>query len=325
VIFVDDDSSDGTAMVAKAIGAGDQRVRCIRRLGRRGLAGACLEGILASQAKFVAVMDGDLQHDEACLVDMLTKLRGNDLDLIVASRYINGGSAKGFSTWRGRYSNWANLMAQNFLGIQLSDPMSGFFMLRRNLAEDLAPSLSTQGFKILLDIVATGRGRLRIAELPYSFRHRQYGESKLDVRVAIEFISLTIGKLTTGIVSFRFLMFCFVGLAGLVLHMLLLRIGIWAELKFEAAQAASTFIVIAANFLMNNAFTYRDQRLRGLRLVTGLIWFEAICSVSLVSNVGLASWIYDRGNGWWLAGLGGAFMGAIWNYVLSAAIVWKTR
>jgi len=325
VIFVDDNSPDGTAAAVRAIGALDQRVRCIRRIGRRGLSGACLEGVLASQASFVAVMDGDLQHDESCLAAMLEKLRGGEFDLVVASRYVEGGSSSSFSTWRSRFSRWATTMAQYFLGVKLSDPMSGFFMLRRPLVEDIAPSLSTQGFKILLDIVATVRGKLRVAEIPYSFRGRQFGESKLDARVALEFISLTIGKLTADVISFRFLMFCVVGLTGLALHMLFLRAGMFAGVRFEVAQTLSTLVVIAVNFAMNNAFTYRDQRLLGRRFVIGLIRFEVICSISVVANVGVASWIYQGGNGWWLAGLGGAMMGVMWNYALSATLVWKTR
>lgn len=325
VIFVDDNSPDGTAEAVRAIGMMDQRVRCVRRIGRRGLSGACLEGVLASQARFVAVMDGDLQHDESCLTAMLEKLRGGEFDLVVASRYVDGGSSSSFSAWRSRFSRWANAMAQYFLGIKLSDPMSGFFMLRRSLVEDIAPSLSTQGFKILLDIVATVRGKLRVAEIPYSFRGRQFGESKLDTRVALEFISLTIGKLTADMISFRFIMFCLVGLTGLALHMLFLRAGMLAGVRFEIAQTLSTVVVIAANFAMNNALTYRDQRLAGKRFIAGLIRFEVICSVGLISNVGVASWIYQGGNGWWLAGLGGATMGVMWNYVLSAALVWKAR
>lgn len=324
VIFVDDNSPDGTAAEVRNIGKMDRRVRCIRRIGRRGLSGACLEGVLASQAVFVAVMDGDLQHDESCLTAMLGKLRGGEFDLVVASRYVEGGSASIFSTWRSRFSHWATGMARYFVGVNLTDPMSGFFMLRRSLVEDIVPALSTQGFKILLDIVATVRGKLRVAEIPYSFRVRQYGESKLDARVALDFISLTIGKLTADVISSRFLMFCSVGLVGLALHMLLLRIGMLAGVRFVVAQTLSTVVVISVNFAMNNALTYRDQRLTGKRFVNGLIRFEIICSVGIISNVGVASWIYAGNNGgWWLAGLGGAVMGGVWNYVLSVALVWQ--
>ena len=326
VIFVDDNSPDGTAAAARAIGATDYRVRCIRRIGRRGLAGACIEGMLASQARFVAVMDADLQHDERLLTGMLEKLRG-DTDLAVASRYVAGGSAAGLSSaGREHASRLSTVLAQRLLGVTLSDPMSGFFMIRRERFEELAPRLTTQGFKILLDIAATARGTLRIAELPLVFAERQHGESKLDTRVALDFIALIIAKLTNDAVSFRFLLFCLVGLTGIAIHMATLQfaLGVMA-LGFGAAQTVATMAAITWNFVLNNMFTYRDQRLAGVQFVTGLIRFQLICAVGAISNVGIASVIYERDPNWWVAGLGGALMGAVWNYVVSAAFVWRQR
>jgi dolichol-phosphate mannosyltransferase len=327
VMFVDDNSSDGTAAAVRAIGERDERVRCIRRIGRRGLAGACLEGMLASQARYVAVMDADLQHDETLLSSMLERLRRGDVDLVVASRYIGGGSAASFSANRARISAWSGELSRRLLRVDLSDPMSGFFMIRRSAVEDLAPSLSSQGFKILLDIVATARGKLRLAELPFVFRERLHGESKLDSRIALDFVALLVAKLTDDAVSFRFLLFCAVGLTGVGIHMLALLaiFSVSPDLRFSIAQSVATLIAIAWNFTFNNAFTYRDQRLVGRSFVAGLIRFEIICAVGAVSNVGIASWIHERNPEWWIAGLGGALMGAVWNYVVSAAFVWKSR
>ena len=194
VVFVDDNSPDGTAAAARAIGETDSRVRCIRRIGRRGLAGACLEGMLSSQARYVAVMDADLQHDESLLVGMLDCLRNGRADLAVASRYLYGGSAAGLSKQRSRVSRWSNTLVRLLLGIDLTDPMSGHFMIRRDVFETLAPALSSQGFKILLDILATGRGRLRTVELPSTFRERQHGESKLDCEDRARFRSAGDGE-----------------------------------------------------------------------------------------------------------------------------------
>src|SRR3984885_7799003 len=224
VVFVDDNSPDGTAAAARVIGEADARVRCIRRIGRRGLSGACLEGMLASQARFVAVMDADLQHDEALLAGMLARLRPGDVDVAGASRYVGDGSAEGLAGRRASYSRWSTDLARRLLRVSLTDPMSGFFMLRRGTIEELAPKLSSQGFKILLDIVATAGGTLRIAELPYVFRERQHGESKLDARIVLDFFALVLAKLTDDAVSFRFLMFCFVGLTGVFIHMAALAV-----------------------------------------------------------------------------------------------------
>jgi dolichol-phosphate mannosyltransferase len=326
VIFVDDNSPDGTAAAVRALGESDARVRCIRRIGRRGLAGACLEGMLASQARFVAVMDADLQHDEALLGEMLARLRPGDVDLAVASRYVGAGSAAGLVGRRARYSRWSTALARRLLRVNLSDPMSGFFMLRRAAIEELAPALSSQGFKILLDLVASARGALRIAELPYVFRERQHGESKLDARSVLDFFALVLGKLTNDAVSLRFLMYCLVGLTGVFIHMAALTVAVdVAGLAFGTAQTAATIVAIVWNFVLNNAVTYRDQRLSGWGFVTGLLRFEVICAVGAVSNVGVATWIYGFDPRWWLAGLAGALMGAAWNYIVSAAFVWHAR
>ncbi len=325
VVFVDDNSPDGTAAAARTIGETDSRVRCIRRIGRRGLAGACLEGMLSSQARYVAVMDADLQHDESVLVGMLDCLRGGRADLAVASRYLYGGSAAGLSKQRSRVSRWSNTLVRLLLGIDLTDPMSGHFMIRRDVFETLAPGLSSQGFKILLDILATGRGRVRTVELPSTFRERQHGESKLDSKIALDFAALVTAKLTKDAISARFILFCLVGLTGIAVHLILLSALLAAALSFGAAQALATVGAIAWNFVLNNLFTYRDQRLTGWRFVAGLVWFQVICAIGAISNVGIATWIYDYDSVWWIAGLGGAVIGTVWNFVVSAAFVWRQR
>jgi dolichol-phosphate mannosyltransferase len=325
VIFVDDNSPDGTATAARAIGETDSRVRCIRRIGRRGLAGACLEGMLASQARYVAVMDADLQHDEGLLVPMLEALRGGRADVAVASRYLYGGSAVGLSKKRSRVSRGSNALVRLLLGIDLTDPMSGHFMIGREALETIAPSLSTQGFKILLDILATARGSLRTIELPSTFRERQHGESKLDSKIALDFAALVTAKLTNDAVSARFLLFCLVGLTGIGIHLAVLSVLVLADLSFGVAQALATVGAIAWNFVLNNLFTYRDQRLTGWHFVTGLMGFQVICAIGAISNVGIATWIYDYDETWWIAGLGGALIGTVWNFVVSAALVWRQR
>ncbi len=324
-IFVDDNSPDGTAAVVRAIGATDGRVRCIRRIGRRGLAGACLEGMLASQARYVAVMDADLQHDETLLPAMLDCLRGGRADVVVASRYLDGGAAAGLSPWRARVSRWSNALVRALFAIDLTDPMSGHFMIRRDDFEGLAPAISSQGFKILLDILATARGRLRTLELPSAFRQRQHGESKFDNKIALDFAALVTAKLTNDAVSARFLLFCLVGLTGIGVHLSILRMLLMTTLSFAPAQALATIGAITWNFVLNNVFTYHDQQLTGWRLLDGFIRFQVICAIGAISNVGIATWIYHYNNVWWIAGLGGALIGSVWNFVVSAAFVWRQR
>lgn len=326
ILVVDDNSPDGTSAVARQLGQRDRRIRCIRRIARRGLAGACIEGMLSSQARYVAVVDADLQHDESLLVTMLAKLRKNDVDLVVASRYCDGAVESGFSQRRARVSQWGSALARRFLKIDLTDPMSGFFMIRRELIDEMAPALATQGFKILLDIAATAHGRLRVAELPYVFRERLHGESKFDLRVGFDFLQFLTAKLTNDAVSFRFVLFCLVGLTGLGIHMSVLALlHAFAVEQFGVAQTVATIVAIAWNFFLNNSFTYRDQRLTGWQFGVGLLRFELICAFGAISNVGIASLVYGHQAGWWAAGFAGALMSAVWNYAVSAAFVWRAH
>src|SRR5882672_11522326 len=219
VIFVDDNSPDGTWDVVRGLARRDSRVRCVRRIGRRGLSGACIEGILASSAPFAAVIDADLQHDETQLPKMLALLQGGDTELVIGSRYIEGGSADSFDRKRAGASALATGVAKRVLGVRVADPMSGFFMIRRDRFEQLAPQLSVQGFKILLDVIATAHGELRTVEVPYTFGARLHGESKLDSMVALDFLGLVVAKFTHDVISLRFLLFAMVGGIGLFVHL----------------------------------------------------------------------------------------------------------
>jgi dolichol-phosphate mannosyltransferase len=326
VIFVDDNSPDGTWNVVRDLARRDSRVRCIRRIGRRGLSGACIEGILASSAPCAAVIDADLQHDETQLPKMLALLQEGSADLVVGSRYVEGGSADSFNKQRAGASALATEVAKRVLRVQIADPMSGFFMIRRDRFEELAPQLSTQGFKILLDIVATARGNLRIVEIPYSFGSRLHGESKLDSMVALDFLGLVLAKLTHDLVSLRFLLFATVGSIGLVVHFAALFIALEGfGLPFPQAQACGALLAMTSNFILNNFLTYRDQRLKGLAILRGLLLFYLVCGVGLAANVGVAFSVYDQDPIWWLAGAAGALMGVVWNYAMSGLFVWRRR
>ena len=326
VIFVDDNSPDGTSQVVRELARQDNRVRCIRRIGRRGLSGACIEGILASSAPYAAVMDADLQHDETQLPRMLALLQGGEAELVVGSRYIEGGSAASFDRQRAGASAFATEIAKRVLGVRIADPMSGFFMIRRDRFEALAPQLSTQGFKILLDVVATARGELKTIEIPYSFGARLHGESKLDSMVALDFLGLVLAKLTNDIVSLRFLLFAMVGSIGLGVHLgTLFVLHSLVQLPFAEAQAAGALVAMTSNFILNNFLTYRDQRLQGFAILRGLLLFYLVCSVGLLANVGVAFSVYDQEPVWWLAGTAGALMGVVWNYAMSGLFVWRKK
>lgn len=324
LIVVDDASPDGTAQVARDIGQTDARVRCILRLGRRGLAGACIEGFLSSSAPVLAVIDADLQHDARVLSAMLNHIRAGDTDIAIASRYAEGGSSDGLSSAsRQRASQASTVIARLTTGVRVSDPMSGFFMIRRDKFEPLAPSLAVEGFKILLDILATARGSLRVKEVTYAFAARHEGDSKFDLKNVLDFLGLLVSKMSGGRVPLRFASFGLIGMSGVLVHLAALKGMLASGVDFTAAQTAATVVAMTSNFLTNNVLTYRDRRLHGWRMLSGLVIFCVICSVGALSNIGVASWLYGQSNMWWVAGLAGSAVSAVWNYAVSSRLLWR--
>ncbi len=323
LIVVDDDSPDGTATVAKALAAEDGRVQCLRRLKRRGLAGAVIEGAMASAAPFVAVIDADLQHDETLLPAMLAALRDDRADLVIGSRYVGDGSAaEGLSPVRGLGSRVAAWLARRVLKAEVRDPVSGFFMIRREAFDRVAPRLSNQGFKILFDIIASQPRPLRILELPFRLAERRAGSSKLDGGIVVDYLGLILARLSGNLLPPRALLFGLVGASGLIVHLAALRAGLGLGLGFAVAQTAAAVTAMTSNFLINNQVTYRDRRLHGLRLLTGYIRFCALCGVGLIANVAVADLAHRHLALWWAAGIAGAVFGAVWNYVSTSLAVW---
>ena len=326
IIFVDDDSRDATASLIREIARDDPRVRCLQRIGRRGLSTACVEGVLASAAPFVAVTDADLQHDERLLRDMLLTLRNEPYDLVIGSRYVGDARTFGWSKRRGQISNLATRLSRLICKADIADPMSGFFMMRRDAFEGAMRRLSGQGFKILLDLLASSPAPISFKELPYAFRPRQHGTSKLDSLVAWEFGMLIADKLIGHIVPVRFVLFGTIGCIGLCVQLAVLWLALrLSSLGFAVAQSVAVIVAIASNFLLNNFFTYRDQRLRGWRLWRGLATFYVISSIGAVANVDVAADVFHQRSVWWLAGIAGAVIGSVWNYAASAVFTWKHR
>jgi dolichol-phosphate mannosyltransferase len=325
VIFVDDDSADGTAEAVRRLASEDHRIRVLHRIGRRGLSSACIEGIQASAAPFVAVMDGDLQHDEGLLPRMFESLRSEPLDLVVGSRYVAGGEIGEWDSRRASISGVATRLGRLVLKTPVHDPMSGFFMLRRDAFDGAVRRLSALGFKILVDLLASSPRPLRLKELPYRFRPRQAGESKLDAQVAWEYLMLLADKLFGHIVPVRFVVFSAVGGAGLVVHLLTLWAGLQlAGFTFPLAQSMATGVAMIGNFTLNNLLTYSDRRLKGWRFVGGLASFSAVCGLGAVANVGVAAYLFGTGHSsWWLAGIAGALMSSVWNYAVSSVVTWR--
>ncbi|WP_447932879.1 glycosyltransferase [Sphingopyxis fribergensis] len=322
VVFVDDNSPDGTSELVRRIGRKLRHVRIVQRVGRRGLSSAVVEGILATAAPVIAVMDGDLQHSEDALPRLIDAIAGG-ADIAVGTRYVAGGGIGEWDKDRARMSRLATRAGQVALGTEVSDPMSGFFAVRRDAFERALPRLSAIGFKILIDILASSPAPLKVAEIPYQFRIREAGESKIGARVIAEYAELIADKTIGRFVPVRLLKFLMVGGLGVFVHLAVLRTILGTGSAFITAQTAAVMTAIAFNFFLNNSFTYADRKLKGWRLIGGLASFYAISALGAVANIGIGTWMAGHDERWWVAGVAGVLVGAIWNFAMSSALTWR--
>ncbi len=324
-IFVDDGSIDGSIPLLLEIAAKNPKVRLVQRIGRRGLSTAVIEGMLATAAPIVCVIDGDLQHDETILPHMIAAVREGTADVAVGSRYIQGGGTGDWSAARLRGSQLATWLGSIAIKAKTTDPMSGFFATRRDLIASICPNLSGIGFKILIDILASARTPLRVVDIPYVFRDRVAGESKMDSAIVVEYLILLIDKTIGRFLPTRLFLFLCVGGLGLFVHLSALWLSLTAGARFMVAQTIAVAVAITFNFILNNLITYRDQMLKGRNFLIGLISFAGVSSVGAIANVGVGTYVFEARPSWWIAGIAGAAMGAIWNYAASSVLTWRKK
>ncbi|GAA3737067.1 dolichol-phosphate mannosyltransferase [Sphingorhabdus rigui] len=322
-IFVDDNSPDGTSALVRDIARQNRNIRIVHRIGRRGLSTAVVEGMLASSAPVLAVIDGDMQHDEAILPRLFSKVFLGEADIAVGTRYSEGGGTGDWSSGRLRMSQWATKISKFTLRADLTDPMSGFFVISRSVLMDAVPKLSGVGFKILLDIVASLQTKPTIAEIPYVFRSRAMGESKAGALVAVEYLALLADKTVGRFLPVRLLSFLAVGSIGVGIHLTALASALAMGYTFLSAEIIATMTAMTANFTLNNIFTYHDRRLRGWKIFPGLLSYYAICGVGGVANIGIGTWLNGQNSNWWVAGLAGVIVGAVWNFAASSFVTWR--
>lgn len=325
VIFVDDDSPDETSQEVRKLAKNDSRVRLLHRVGRRGLSSACIEGMLASTSPYLVVMDGDMQHDEGIIPRMLEVMKRDDADLVIGSRNVAEGSFGTMPENRVKMSKFATRLTRIASKVELSDPMSGFFMMRRQALDAVCRALYGQGFKILLDICTNSPTELKIEEVPYAMRDRKVGESKLSLRVMSEFMLFLVSKMAGRIIPVPMMKFFLVGFSGVLVHMTVL--GILFRIMaypFLAGQIAATCTAIASNFVLNNRYTFRNRRLTGKAFWSGLLSFYLVCAMGAVIGISVGELLHNVPVAWWIAGLATTIIAALWNYSVSSVLTWRT-
>jgi dolichol-phosphate mannosyltransferase len=322
-IFVDDNSPDGTSEIVRQIALNNPQVRIVQRIGRRGLTSAVIEGMLATAAPVLAVIDGDMQHDETILPRLHAAIASGEADIAIGTRYANGGGVGEWDKNRALASRIATKISHWAIKAPLSDPMSGLMAISRPVLMAAIPRMSGMGFKVLLDIVASLPAVPRIAEVPYIFRERELGESKAGALVLAEYAALIADKTIGRYVPLRLISFLGVGGMGVGVHLSLLGLSLWSGIGFLEAEIIAVIGAISFNFTLNNIFTYRDRRLRGRKMIAGLFSFFAVCSIGAIANIGIGTWINGTDGRWWLAGLAGTVVGAVWNFAASSFVTWR--
>lgn len=326
ILFVDDWSTDGTAAAVEEVARHRADVRVLRRFGRRGLSSAVIEGMMATMAPIVAVIDGDGQHDESILPLLVAKVNAGDADVAIGSRYCALGSVGSWNVGRQRASQVATRLSRLVLRTAVDDPMSGFFVIRRRTVQDLLPLLSGRGFKILFDLLSASPDALKVVELPYEFREREHGSSKLGFGVTLDYGVMIADRLIRRFVPSRPALFAAVGALGLIVHLAVLKMLLsYANWPFAQAQTGAVFAAITFNFALNNSITFRDRRLQGRDLLLGLVSFYVICGLGAVANVGTGTVLFAAHRRWWVSGVAGAVIGSLWNFAASSLVTWRRR
>lgn len=325
VIYVDDDSPDGSSEYIKSLSYSHYEVLCIHRIGRQGLSSAVVEGVMLADTEYVAVMDADGQHEPEDLMGMLKQAQSEKADFVVGSRFKAKDSLDNHTGLRHHISKKGNALCNFILKRELTDPLTGFFLFKRKIFLDAVREMKPTGFKILLEFLYRIRNNnIEVVEYPIQFRSRHDGESKLDSKVLLEFIDQILGFITKGLFPEKLFGFLLVGASGLIVHLSLLYVLLFAVgIGFSLAQGLATLISMISNFSLNNILTFRRNRLSGWRWLKGLIYFIAVCSIGATANVGAAAYLNSAGESWWLSGIFGLFVGTIFNFALSRFFIWK--
>ncbi|MCB0952412.1 MAG: glycosyltransferase family 2 protein [Microthrixaceae bacterium] len=345
IVIADDNSPDRTWAVAEEIAAGDDSVVVLRRFHDHGLSAAVLDGMSAARAPYLAVIDADLQHDPSVLGEMLARLRAGDADVVVGSREADGG---GYGEWsaRRRFVSWvAAGIARLFLRVPTGDPMSGYFMLTRGAYESTAAEINPLGFKILLEFIGRNRA-LRVQDVGYTFANRVHGETKLKPSVIRSYL-LAVAELRLGRqINPVFFLYVLVGILGVAVNSVLFTLfealgfpridtGLNEALDpIYSSFVASVVLTTLLLFVINNEFTFWEQRYRGWRTIGALLLYGVMTGVGTLVHVAVFSWLQETGFLFNLIGddaarvvhnLVGAMVALVVNWYLNTTFVWRRR
>jgi len=327
IVLVDDDSPDQTWRVGEELSA-NHPIRVFRRIGKRGLSSAIVDGFTAAHGEALVVIDADLQHDASIIPRLVDGLA--QCEVAVGTRYAGGGGTGTWGAGRLALSRSATWSVRRLLGVPTSDPMSGFFALRRDVFQRVAPLLRPRGYKILLEILHRARVTA-VHEEPYVFANRQHGASKLDSGVLLD-CAAALWELRLGdYIPLRFVKYCTIGTVGLGVQLvsldLLRRIPALHSDDARAATAIAIAIAMLGNYVLNDIWTFRTLRHRTLGgWLEGLVRFALVCSTGALISWSVAQGMRLATGGVmniYFSSLIGVAVATMWNYVLNRQFTWK--
>ena len=322
IIIVDDNSPDGTADMARKLSS-SYLIKVIVRQGKLGLGTAVVTGFGNASGDYLAVIDADLQHPPELLSELLQQVR-NGSELVVASRYSHGGGMEKWSFIRKLNSRGAIFMSHLLLpsSREISDPMSGFFMLKRKLIEGV--DLKPRGYKILLEIAVQAQPK-NVSEVGFTFQNRTEGQSKFSVKEQYEYLRHLFSLMRRSGELTRVGKFVLVGGSGILVNEgLLWLMTAHTGLDYRLANAMSIETSIISNFIFNNYFTFADRRNSGSR-----VFFISLGRFNLVSLIGaginlVTTIILHQADGLpiLVANLIGIVLAMGWNYLANNWWTW---
>ena len=327
IIVVDDDSPDGTSDVINNFMDNNDNVKLITRIDRSGLSSAIKEGLIFARGDYLLVLDGDGQHDPACIKNILNEILEDQTDLVIASRFLESSQLKGLSGKRILGSKIANNAARisfNNNYINLTDYLIGCFFIKKS-EKNLIKKIEINGFKFLFELISVSKCRLFAKEVPLLFKKRSYGNSKLDIAIVWDFLLSILHNFSFRILPRRAISFGFVGLSGILVQFLIVflltkifLIDFYKALPFAVIGAASS------NFLINNFLTFRFNKLKNLSLLFGYFKFLLVASLPIIANIGITTTFYNYvARDTFLAQLAGIVIVYAWNYLASSSFIWN--
>ena len=324
IIIVDDDSQDKTWKIAEDYTSEYENITCFRRIAKNGLSSAVIDGFMLANGKYVGVIDADLQHDESILIKMHDYCN-KGADLVIGSRYCEDGSTGSWGAGRKLISKIATKMSQYITSIHTTDPMSGFFVIKKSLFLKVVDKLHIKGYKILLDIISQLDAKeTKIVEVPYTFKNRINGESKLSPEVVMQLVDFIYLKAAGNYIPIDYLKFLSVGAIGAILHFTVLYIVyVFFGNSYQISLIIAIELTLIINYFINNLWTFRKKTHKGFKVFLGLVKFNILSGIGGIISYYLSISLFTAGTNWILASVIGAIVASLWNFNLNKVLTWN--